>query len=97
MSDKLSFVQQKYYNFIKKSKYIPVRFSPYNSTEVFDVAPTLTTYCGNISDSGAVCILVNSGGGQLLSDKLDLPCIVASRGRNPENPSSRKTGIDTEQ
>lgn len=37
------------------------------------------------------------GGGQLLSDKLDLPCIVASRGRNPDNPSSRKTGIDTEQ
>ena len=32
-----------------------------------------------------------------MSDKLDLPCIVASRGRNPDNPSSRKAGIDTEQ
>lgn len=30
-------------------------------------------------------------------DKLDLPCIVASRGRNPENPSSREIGVPTEQ
>ena len=29
--------------------------------------------------------------------EIDLPCIAASRGRNPENPSSRVAGLPTEQ
>ena len=29
--------------------------------------------------------------------EMDLPCICASRGRNPENPSSRVAGLPTEQ
>ena len=29
--------------------------------------------------------------------EIDLPCICASRGRNPENPSSRVPGLPTEQ
>lgn len=32
-----------------------------------------------------------------MSDHLELPCIVASRGRNPDNPKSRKSGLNTEQ
>ncbi len=28
---------------------------------------------------------------------IDLPCIAASRGRNPDNPSDRRVGIETEQ
>lgn len=32
-----------------------------------------------------------------MSDHLELPCIVASRGRNPDNPKSRKAGLNTEQ
>lgn len=32
-----------------------------------------------------------------MSDHLELPCIVASRGRNPDNPKSRKVGLNTEQ
>ena len=32
-----------------------------------------------------------------MSYHLELPCIVASRGRNPDNPKSRKSGLNTEQ
>lgn len=47
------------------------------------IAPTLTC----TGESGAKKILQN----------VELPCIGASRGRNPLNPSSRKTGDSTEQ
>lgn len=36
-------------------------------------------------------------GGNLEPKILELPCIAASRGRNPENPSDRTPGIETEQ
>ena len=29
--------------------------------------------------------------------EIELPCVCASRGRNPENPSSRESGLPTEQ
>lgn len=32
-----------------------------------------------------------------MSNHLELPCVVASRGRNPDNPKSRKSGLNTEQ
>ena len=32
-----------------------------------------------------------------MSDNLEFPCVVASRGRNPDNPKSRKAGLSTEQ
>ena len=35
--------------------------------------------------------------GDLVSNHLELPCVVASRGRNPDNPKSRKSGLNTEQ
>ena len=39
---------------------------------------------------------INSGGDKRVIE-IDLPCICASRGRNPENPSDRTTGTPTEQ
>ena len=39
---------------------------------------------------------INSGGDKRVIE-IDLPCICASRGRNLENPSSRETGLPTEQ
>ena len=56
------------------------------SNRIYDangIAPTLTC----TGESGATKILQN----------VELPCIGASRGRNPLNPTSRKTGDPTEQ
>lgn len=93
----LDFVSNHYYSYMKRFGYLPNIFCPYNDAEVIDgIANTITTNCGSIGSSATHLMLVDEEG-QLLSDKLDLPCIVASRGRNSDNPSSRKTGIDTEQ
>ena len=50
---------------------------------------------GNVFNSRGIspALTTNKGEGQ----KIILPCICASRGRNPENPSDRTAGIPTEQ
>ena len=77
------------------------------------ISPTLNTMqggnrqpkiiCEQRSDEGLrffkdnVCgtiITINSGGDKRV---IELPCIGASRGRNPDNPSSREAGEPTEQ
>lgn len=49
------------------------------------VAPTVCTYCGGNQEA------------KVLEVKKLEQCIVAMRGRNPENPSDRTPGIDLEQ
>ncbi len=49
------------------------------------VSPTLT------ASSQDICYIEYNG------ETVNLPCIAASRGRNPENPSDRTTGAPTEQ
>ena len=52
------------------------------------------------SDKGIACSQTSNGGGLGGPTGLylvELPCICASRGRNPENPSSREAGLPTEQ
>lgn len=52
------------------------------------------------SDKGIACSQTSNGGGLGGPTGLylvDLPCICASRGRNPENPSDRTVGAPTEQ
>ena len=52
------------------------------------------------SDKGIACSQTSNGGGLGGPTGLylvDLPCIAASRGRNPENPSDRTAGAPTEQ
>ena len=50
---------------------------------------------GNVFNSRGISptLTTNKGEGQ----KIVLPCICASRGRNPENPSDRTPGAPTEQ
>lgn len=49
------------------------------------------------SPEGVSPTLTNMQGGNRQPKIIELPCIAASRGRNPDNPSSRKTGEPTEQ
>lgn len=50
------FVNKKYTEFYNKHGYIPKMFNPYNCAEIIDVAPTMTTYCGNKTSSVTVMI-----------------------------------------
>lgn len=52
--EKGSFVSRKYGEFIEKKGYIPEMFVAYNSQEIKDIAPTLTTQCTAASGSSAV-------------------------------------------
>ena len=54
-----SFVGKHYNNFIDKKGYIPEMFNPYNETEIKDIAPTQSTYCGSSTSSATV--LKNDG------------------------------------
>ena len=49
------------------------------------------------SDKGISPILTDMQGGNRQPKIVELPCIGASRGRNPDNPSSRVAGEPTEQ
>lgn len=60
--------------------------SKYQAGSIYDkeqLAPTLDSMQG--------------GWRQPCIEEMNFPCIGASRGRNPENPSSREKGIKTEQ
>jgi hypothetical protein len=52
-----NFVFEKYKEFYKKNGYIPKMFNPYNTTEIADIAPTITTQCGSTTSSSAVLIV----------------------------------------
>jgi DNA (cytosine-5)-methyltransferase 1 len=49
-----NFVSRKYGKFIEKKGYIPEMFVAYNSQEIKDIAPTITTQCNAASGSSAV-------------------------------------------
>lgn len=49
------------------------------------------------SDEGISPTLTDMQGGNRQPKILELPCVGASRGRNPDNPSDRTPGIETEQ
>lgn len=47
-----------YFNyFAKHGKKIPKYFNPYNECEIKDIAPTLTTNCGQCDSSATVLIM----------------------------------------
>jgi len=57
--------------------------------------PDGKTRRGRVQENGTVCPTLTAGSQDLCY--IDLPCIGASRGRNPENPSDRTVGSPTEQ
>ncbi len=52
-----NFCLKKYQEFYEKYGYIPEMFNPYNKTEIKDIAPCITTNCGNEGSSAAVLII----------------------------------------
>lgn len=52
--EKGSFVSRKYKEFVDKKGYLPEMFVAYNTQEIKDIAPTLTTQCTGASGSSAV-------------------------------------------
>lgn len=64
--------------------------------------PSSKTRRGRVQDNGKVSPTIAAVNQDLYviqykDKKVPLPCIVASRGRNPENPSDRRSGIPTVQ
>src|SRR5574344_2131058 len=57
--------------------------------------PDSKTRRGRVQENGEVCPTLTAGNQDICY--IDTPCIVASRGRNPENPSDRTVGSPTEQ
>ena len=51
------FVLKKYQEFYEKYGYIPEKFNPYNSAEITDIAPCVTTNCGGTGCSATVLII----------------------------------------
>lgn len=51
------YVLKKYKQFYDKHGYIPPIFNPYNCTEIKDIAPCITSNCGNECSSAAVLII----------------------------------------
>jgi DNA (cytosine-5)-methyltransferase 3A len=48
------YVEKKYKEFAEQNGYIPEMFNPYNSAEIKDKSPTLTTNCGGQTNSSTV-------------------------------------------
>ena len=57
--------------------------------------PNSKTRRGRVQEDGKVSPTLTAANQNICY--IDLPCICASRGRNPENPSSRVAGLPTEQ
>ena len=57
--------------------------------------PNSKTRRGRVQEGGKVSPTLTAASQDICY--IELPCICASRGRNPENPSSRETGLPTEQ
>lgn len=51
-----NFVSKKYREFIEENGYMPDKFNPYNKTEVKDISPTLSTFCGSTTSSATVLL-----------------------------------------
>lgn len=54
MNDNKKFVEKHYENFKNKNNYIPEMFNPYNESEIKDIAPTQSTFCGSSTSSATV-------------------------------------------
>lgn len=52
----LTYVNNKYNNFIKNNGYVPEMFNPYNETEIKNIAPAQTTCCNSTTSSATVLI-----------------------------------------
>ena len=50
------FVMRKYEEFYDQYGYIPEMFNPYNTSEIKDLSPTITTQCGSTTSSATVLI-----------------------------------------
>lgn len=50
------YVKSKYENFVETNGRVPELFNPYNSSELSDKSPTLTTQCGSMTSSASVCV-----------------------------------------
>lgn len=57
--------------------------------------PDSKTRRGRVQENGEICPTLTAGTQDLCY--IDTPCIAASRGRNPQNPSDRTIGSPTEQ
>ena len=57
--------------------------------------PNSKTRRGRVQEDGKISPTLTAANQNICY--IDLPCICASRGRNPENPSSRVAGLPTEQ
>ena len=57
--------------------------------------PNSKTRRGRVQEGGKVSPTLTAASQDICY--IDLPCICASRGRNPENPSDRTAGVPTEQ
>lgn len=66
-----TFVSKKYNEFIEENGYVPDKFNPYNKTEIKDIAPTQSTYCGSTTSSATVLMKTNNKRQQELADNLD--------------------------
>ena len=54
-----NFILKKYKEFYEKHGYIPFMFNPYNYSEIKEIAPCITTNCGDTGGSAAVLIIGN--------------------------------------
>ena len=56
LADVGDYVKSKYGNFVETNGRVPELFNPYNSAELSDKSPTLTTQCGSMTSSASVCV-----------------------------------------
>ena len=56
------FVEKKLCQFVNKYGYLPERFNPYNTTEITDKSPTVTTWSGSQTNSATVMNVEKAGG-----------------------------------
>lgn len=52
----MSYISSKYEKFILHNNYIPALFNPYNSAEIFNIAPTQTCACDSSTSSATVLV-----------------------------------------
>ena len=53
----IPYINRKYKEFYEKNGYIPEIFNAYNCYEVMEIAPTITTNCGNASGTSSILII----------------------------------------
>ena len=90
-------VEDKYYLDADKVSKMKIRI-PSPSSDVKNIGnthPSGKGMNGNVFDSNGISPTLTTNKGEGI--KIALPCICASRGRNPQNPNSRVAGLPTEQ